>query len=185
MNKYGQSEIIISAENRQFRICVKNWGKDAAFGTTGPPAKWEPSSIQISWQLVLQGEESNMHKSFSNKSKQDFDETVEKFQKHLSSSGTDLARVMLDVGKMSEAQKIFVESSQTKIAKLEEEFSRNDVMLKEEMERSEREFAEMNENLSERRREIGALQRKLESRAKLIIEEFNQSMDEVFYLDVQ
>ena len=126
-----------------------------------------------------------MHKSFSNKSKQDFDETVEKFQKHLSSSGTDLARVMLDVGKMSEAQKIFVESSQTKIAKLEEEFSRNDVMLKEEKERNEREFAEMNENLSERRREIGALQRKLESRAKLIIEEFNQSMDEVFHLDVQ
>ena len=121
-----------------------------------------------------------MHKSFSNKSKQDFDETVEKFQKHLSSSGTDLARVMLDVGKMSEAQKILVESSQAKIAKLEEEFSRNDVMLKEEKERSEREFAEMNENLSERRREIGALQRKLESRAKLIIEEFNQSMDEVF-----
>ena len=37
----------------------------------------------------------------------------------------------------------------------------------------------MNEDLSERRREIGALQRKLESRAKLIIEEFNQSMDEV------
>ena len=121
-----------------------------------------------------------MHKSFSNKSKQDFDETVEKFQKHLSSSGTDLARVMLEVGKMSETQKTFVESSQAKIAKLEEEFSRNDVMLKEEKERSEREFAEMNENLSERRREIGALQRKLESRAKLIIEEFNQSMDEVF-----
>ena len=122
-----------------------------------------------------------MHKSFSNKSKQDFDETVEKFQKHLSSSGTDLARVMLDVGKMSETQKIFVESSQAKIAKLEEEFSRNDVMLKEEKARSEREFAEMNENLSERRREIGALQRKLESRAKLIIEEFNQSMDEVLH----
>ena len=120
-----------------------------------------------------------MHKSFSNKSKQEFDETVEKFQKQLSSSGTDLARVMLDVGKMSETQKSFVESSQTKIAKLEEEFSRNDVMLKEEKERSEREFAEMNEDLSERRREIGALQRKLESRAKLIIEEFNQSMDEV------
>ena len=120
-----------------------------------------------------------MHKSFSNKSKQEFDETVEKFQKQLSSSGTDLARVMLDVGKMSETQRSFVESSQTKIAKLEEEFSRNDVMLKEEKERSEREFAEMNEDLSERRREIGALQRKLESRAKLIIEEFNQSMDEV------
>ena len=120
-----------------------------------------------------------MHKSFSNKSKQEFDETVEKFQKQLSSSGTDLARVMLDVGKMSETQRSFVESSQTKITKLEEEFSRNDVMLKEEKERSEREFAEMNEDLSERRREIGALQRKLESRAKLIIEEFNQSMDEV------
>ena len=120
-----------------------------------------------------------MHKSFSNKSKQEFDDTVEKFQKQLSSSGTDLARVMLDVGKMSETQRSFVESSQTKIAKLEEEFSRNDVMLKEEKERSEREFAEMNEDLSERRREIGALQRKLESRAKLIIEEFNQSMDEV------
>ena len=57
-------------------------------------------------------------------------------------------------------------------------------MLKEEKEKSEREFAEMSENLSERRREIGALQRKLESRAKLIIEEFNQSMDEVFNLDV-
>ena len=82
-----------------------------------------------------------MHKSFSNKSKQEFDETVEKFQKQLSSSGTDLARVMLDVGKMSETQRSFVESSQTKIAKLEEEFSRNDVMLKEEKERSEREFA--------------------------------------------
>ena len=120
-----------------------------------------------------------MHKSFSNKSKQDFDETVEKFQKHLSSSGTDLARVMLDVGKMSEAQKTFVETSQKKISKLEEEFARNDTLLKEEKEKSEREFAEMSENLSERRREIGALQRKLESRAKLIIEEFNQSMDEV------
>ena len=120
-----------------------------------------------------------MHKSFSNKSKQDFDETVEKFQKHLSSSGTDLARVMLDVGKMSETQKTFVETSQAKISKLEEEFARNDTLLKEEKEKSEREFAEMSENLSERRREIGALQRKLESRAKLIIEEFNQSMDEV------
>ena len=96
-----------------------------------------------------------MHKSFSNKSKQDFDETVEKFQKHLSSSGTDLARVMLDVGKMSEAQKIFVECSQTKIAKLEEEFSRNDVMLKEEKERLKADVAELRTLSNKLQQDIG------------------------------
>ena len=45
--------------------------------------------------------------------------------------------------------------------------------------KSEQEFKSINDNLTERKREIGALQRKLESRANLMIEEFNQSMDEV------
>jgi hypothetical protein len=99
-----------------------------------------------------------MHKSFSNKSKQDFDTTVDKFQKNLDSNGVDLARVMLDVGKMTEAQKTFVESSRNKIAKLDEDFAKTELVLTEEKEKAEKEFKEVNANLSERRREIGALQ---------------------------
>ena len=99
-----------------------------------------------------------MHKSFSNKSKQDFDTTVDKFRKQLESSGTDLARVMLDVGKITEEQKLFVENSRAKIIRLEENFENTDQKLSEEIEKSEKEFQEMNGNLSERRREIGALQ---------------------------
>ena len=99
-----------------------------------------------------------MHKSFSNKSKQDFDTTVDKFRKQLESSGTDLARVMLDVGKITEEQKVFVENSRAKITRLEENFENTDQKLSEEIEKSEKEFQEMNGNLSERRREIGALQ---------------------------
>ena len=104
------------------------------------------------------GEESNMHKSFSNKSKQDFDATVEKFKKQIESSGVDLARVMLDVGKMAEQQKVFVETSSAQISKLEENFTKSDHTLTEEAAKSEKMFKELNENLSERRREIGALQ---------------------------
>ena len=99
-----------------------------------------------------------MHKSFSNKSKQDFDITVDKFRKQLESSGTDLARVMLDVGKITEEQKAFVENSRAKISRLEENFENTDQKLSKEIEKSEKEFQEMNGNLSERRREIGALQ---------------------------
>ena len=44
---------------------------------------------------------------------------------------------------------------------------------------TEQEFKKINDNLTEKRKDISALQRKLESRANLMIEEFNQSMDEV------
>ena len=120
-----------------------------------------------------------MHKSFSNKSKQDFDKAVEVFSRRLEEFGVDSARHSLEFGKMTELQKSFVEESKSKITKLQDNFDKIETVVTTIGGKSEQEFKCINDNLTERKREIGALQRKLESRANLMIEEFNQSMDEI------
>ena len=141
--------------------------------------KTETTLKSLSGQSLRLSEESNMHKSFSNKSKQEFDNAVQVFGKRLDDIGIDSARTRLDVGKMTEFQKSFVEESKNRIAVLQESFEKADVFIKDVGEKSEKEFKAINENLSEKKREILGLQRKLETRANLMIEEFNQSMDEV------
>ena len=141
--------------------------------------KTETTLKSLSGQTLRLSEESNMHKSFSNKSKQEFDKAVQVFGKRLDDIGVDSARTRLDVGKMTEFQKNFVEESKSRISNLQECFEKADTFIKDVGEKSEREFKAINENLSEKKREIVALQRKLETRANLMIEEFNQSMDEV------
>ena len=141
--------------------------------------KTETSLKSLSGQSLRLSEESNMHKSFSNKSKQEFDNAVQVFGKRLDDIGIDSARTRLDVGKMTEFQKSFVEESKNRIAVLQENFEKADIFIKDVGEKSEKEFKAINENLSEKKREILGLQRKLETRANLMIEEFNQSMDEV------
>ena len=73
----------------------------------------------LSGQTLRLSEESNMHKSFSNKSKQDFDKAVEVFSRRLEEFGVDSARHSLEFGKMTELQKSFVEESKSKITKLQ------------------------------------------------------------------
>ena len=141
--------------------------------------KTETTLKSLSGQSLRLSEESNMHKSFSNKSKQEFDNAVQVFGKRLDDIGIDSARTRLDVGKMTEFQKSFVEESKNRIAVLQESFEKAYVFIKDVGEKSEKEFKAINENLSEKKREILGLQRKLETRANLMIEEFNQSMDEV------
>ena len=141
--------------------------------------KTETSLKSLSGQSLRLSEESNMHKSFSNKSKQEFDNAVQVFGKRLDDIGIDSARTRLDVGKMTEFQKSFVEESKNRISILQESFEKADVFIKDVGEKSEKEFKAINDNLSEKKREILGLQRKLETRANLMIEEFNQSMDEV------
>ena len=133
----------------------------------------------LSGQTLRLSEESNMHKSFSNKSKQDFDKAVEVFSRRLEEFGVDSARHSLEFGKMTELQKSFVEESKSKITKLQDNFDKIETVVTTIGGKSEQEFKSINDNLTERKREIGALQRKLESRANLMIEEFNQSMDEI------
>ena len=133
----------------------------------------------LSGQTLRLSEESNMHKSFSNKSKQDFDKAVEVFSRRLEEFGVDSARHSLEFGKMTELQKSFVEESKSKITKLQDNFDKIETVVTTIGGKSEQEFKCINDNLTERKREIGALQRKLESRANLMIEEFNQSMDEI------
>lgn len=133
----------------------------------------------LSGQTLRLSEESNMHKSFSNKSKQDFDKAVQTFSRRLEEFGVDSARTSLEFGKMTELQKAFVEDSKVRIKSLQENFDKIETLVTNVGTSSEKEFKDIKDNLSERKREINALQRKLESRANLMIEEFNQSMDEV------
>ena len=142
-------------------------------------SKTEESLTILKGQSLRLSEESNMHKSFSNKSKQDFDKSIEEFAKKLSESGVDSARMRLELGKMNESQKALAEDYKSRISILEENSIKTKSLVLETEEKSEKETKDLHDSLLERRREIAALQRKLESRAKLMIEEFNQSMDEL------
>ena len=142
-------------------------------------SKTEESLTILKGQSLRLSEESNMHKSFSNKSKQDFDKSIEEFAKKLSDSGVDSARMRLELGKINESQKALAEDYKSRISILEENSIKTKSLVLETEEKSEKETKDLHDSLLERRREIAALQRKLESRAKLMIEEFNQSMDEL------
>ena len=76
------------------------------------------------------------------------------FGKRLDEISVDSARTRLDVGKMTDFQKTFVEESQSRISNLQESFEKADSFIKDVGEKSEKEFRAINENLSEKKREI-------------------------------
>ena len=139
----------------------------------------ESTQKLVSGQILRLSEESNMHKSFSNKSKQDFDKAVEMFSRRLEEFGFDVARSSLELGKLSEHHRSYTEESRTKLDQLQKNVEVMQSVVDAVSTKSESELKQVQDSLSERKRETGAVQRKLESRAALMIEEFNQSMDEV------